>query len=167
MATQDGRVLCSRKNGKTSVVTDESDHKNGKQSVETDESDVSVTSMTNGQMNTNGNQHSEQECTPEQNGQENSHSHSAQGSGDSDTDTVQEHAPELDMATYVHTADVSSPEAPPCWFMDYMSVSQSNLQSNLQAMGLDLQVVSKNVQAMDIRLKYSVRVADQRFMAMQ
>ena len=36
MATQDGRVLRSKKDGKNSVVTDESDHKNGKKSVETD-----------------------------------------------------------------------------------------------------------------------------------
>ena len=118
MATQDGRV---RKNGKTSVVTDENDHKDDKQSVETNESDVSVTSMTNGQMSSKGDQHV-QECT---------------------------HAPERDFPTDVHTADVSLPENPLRWFASYMSVSQSNLQAmsqNLQVMSNDVQAIDKLLQ---------------------
>ena len=70
---------------------------------------------------------------------------------------------ELLNATNVHTVDVSSPETPPRWFTNYMSVSQSNYQ----AMTHNFQVLNKNVQAIDIRLQDSVQVADQRCMALQ
>ena len=50
---------------------------------------------------------------------------------------------ELLNATNVHTADVSSPEIPPRWFTDYMSMRESKLDRQLQAL-------NKNIQAIDI-----------------
>ena len=52
------------------------------------------------------------------------------------------------------------PPPTPCWFTDYMSVSQSKLDSQLQTL-------NKNIQAVDIRLQNSVQVADLRFTALQ
>ena len=110
--------------------------------------------MSSGQMSTT--QH-EQEFAPEQN---NSSSHSAQDSGDSDSDTVRERAPEWDMAFSFQVAEMLSRTAAPCWFTDYMSVSESKLDSKLQ-------ILNKNIQAVDIRLQNSVQAADHRFTALQ
>ena len=95
----------SKKYGKNSVVTDESDHKNGKNSVETVSIKIKKKSVDTDEMSTT--QH-EQEFTPERNGQENSPSHSAQDSGDSDSDTVRERAPERDMPFSFQVAEMSS-----------------------------------------------------------
>ena len=118
MATKDGRVLRSKKDGKTSVVTDESDHKNGKNSdgknsVETDSVHKNgKESVNTAEMSTT---HHEQEFTPERNGQENSPGHSAQDSGDSDSDIVRERAPERDRAFSLQLADVFSQMSIPCY----------------------------------------------------
>ena len=86
MATQNGRVLRSMKDGKNSVVTEEGDHQNGKNSVETDSVHRNgKSSVVTAEMSA---AHQGQEFTPERNGQEKSPIHSAQESGDSDSDTV-------------------------------------------------------------------------------
>ena len=48
-------------------------------------------------------------------------------------------------ATNVHAADVLSPQIPPRWFTNYMSVYQSNLHSNFQALNKNL-LVDKRLQ---------------------
>ena len=141
MATQDGRVLRSMKDGKNSVVT-EGDHQNGKNSVHRNGKSSVVTAEMSAA-------HQGQEFNPERNGQEKSPIHSAQESGDSHSDTVRELAPERDMS-------FSFRVAPPDWFTDYMSVTHNKMDSQYQNLCQNIQQIEQSADFRYTSLKQQI-----------